>query len=253
MNISLHHVAKTFTDAEVPLAALAPTTLEVSSGEFICLIGPSGCGKSTLLRLIADQIQPTQGEIYLDDITPAMARARKAIAWMAQNPALLPWQTVLENIQLPLRINRQHQRPAPAPLTLLRMVDLEAFAEARPTTLSGGMQQRVALARALATGAPIWLMDEPFAALDELTRETLSEDVLRLWAEFQPTVLWVTHNITEAARLADRVIVMTQRPGYIRDIVPVHVPRPRDPTAPEVILLIRRLRQLLGGKNNYAV
>ncbi|MBN2002125.1 MAG: ABC transporter ATP-binding protein [Anaerolineae bacterium] len=245
MDIALTDVSKTFTDTASPLAALAPTTLDIASGEFVCLIGPSGCGKSTLLRLIADHIPPTTGAIVLGGADPAAARIRKEIAWMAQNPALLPWQTVLDNVSLPLHVNREHQRPAPTPTELLQMVGLADFAHARPGTLSGGMQQRVALARALTTGASLWLMDEPFAALDELTRETLTEEVLRLWDQFHPTVMWVTHNITEAVRLADRVIVMTQRPGHIQSITPIALPRPRDITGPEVVALIRQLRELL--------
>ena len=250
MHVTLKNVSKIFTDDAAPLSALASTTLDITSGEFICLIGPSGCGKSTLLRLLADQISPTTGNICLDESPPAQARVRKNIAWMAQNPALLPWQTVLDNIALPLRVNRQHQRPAPAPVTLLDMVGLSDFATVRPATLSGGMQQRVALARALATGASLWLMDEPFAALDELTRESLTHDVLRLWVHFRPTVLWVTHNIAESVRLADRVIVMTERPGRIRDIIPIACPRPRDSIAPDAIALIRRLRARLGGQHD---
>jgi NitT/TauT family transport system ATP-binding protein len=245
MHVQLRDVAKTFTDAGAPLPALAPTTLDVASGEFVCLIGPSGCGKSTLLRIIADQIPPSAGGVLLNGAAPSQVRARKAIAWMAQNPALLPWQTVLDNVRLPRRVNRRHLRPAPAPEVLLHSVGLANFAEAYPGTLSGGMQQRVALARALATGADLWLMDEPFAALDELTREVLTEQVLRLWAQFRPTVLWVTHSIVEAARLADRVLVMSARPGHIRATVPVPLPRPRDATAPGVVAIIRELRGLL--------
>ncbi len=245
MKITLRDVSKTFNGARAPLIALAPITLDVATGEFICLIGPSGCGKSTLLRLIADQIPATTGEIRLDDAPPEMARKAKRIAWMAQNPALLPWQTVLDNVRLPQRVNRRGQGAAPEPLELLRMVGLEDFVQAYPGTLSGGMQQRVALARALATGAQLWLMDEPFTALDELTRETLTEEVLRLWETFRPTVLWVTHNIVEAARLADRVIVMSARPGRIRDMVAVAQPRPRDETAPAMAAVIRHLRAVL--------
>jgi len=247
MHITIKNVSKTFTDEAMPLHALAPTTLTIPSGEFLCLIGPSGCGKSTLLRLLADQIAPTTGEIRLADASPAQVRTRKDIAWMAQNPALLPWQTVLENIALPLRVNRQHQRLAPAPRDLLDMVGLTDFAHARPAKLSGGMQQRVALARTLATGASLWLMDEPFAALDALTREGLTHDVLRLWKTFTPTVLWVTHTIAEAVRLADRVVVMTERPGHIRDQVCITSPHPRDTTTPAAVALIRQLRQSLGG------
>ncbi len=246
MDVMLQEVSKTFNGGHTkPLTALRSITLNIASGEFVGIIGPSGCGKSTLLRLMADQIKPSAGTLLLNGSPPALARARKAIAWMAQNPALLPWQTVLENVQLPLRINRGVPSSGPSPSALLTMVGLEEFATIYPSTLSGGMQQRVALARALVTGAPLWLMDEPFAALDELTRETLTEEVLRLWAQFRPTVLWVTHQITEAVRMADRIVVMTARPGRIRAMIPVHLPRPREETAPATIDLVRQLRALL--------
>ena len=250
MNIALRGVAKTFNGKPAPLVALEPITLEVATGEFVCVIGPSGCGKSTLLRLIADQMPSTAGDLRLDGNSPGVVRKAKHIAWMAQNPALLPWQTVLDNVRLPQRVNtaanRQNgQRVELDPADLLRTVGLADFAQTYPGTLSGGMQQRVALARALATGAQLWLMDEPFAALDELTRETLADEVLRLWQAFRPTVLWVTHNIAEAARLADRVVVMSARPGRILDVVSIAQPRPRDETAPETAAVIRRLRALL--------
>ena len=245
MHIDLQSVSKTFTDATEPLAALAPTSLEIASGEFVCLIGPSGCGKSTLLRMIADQIPPTSGRVLLDGATPARARMRKQIAWMAQSPALLPWKTVIENVRIPQMVNRRYNHAAPDAESLLKTVRLSKFASAYPATLSGGMQQRVALARALATGAPLWLMDESFAALDELTREQLTEEVLALWAAFAPTVLWVTHSIIEATRLGDRVVVMGGTPGEIRDVVTIDLPRPRDTTTVEMAAVIRRLRSLL--------
>ncbi|MBN1875719.1 MAG: ABC transporter ATP-binding protein [Anaerolineae bacterium] len=248
MNIVLDQVSKTFINRTSSLTALATVTLTVTSGEFVCIIGPSGCGKSTLLRLIADQIAPTGGTIHLDNKSPKAARTCKSIAWMAQQPALLPWQTVLDNVRLPLLVNRRHQHPAPSPIELLNSMGLSDFATAYPSTLSGGMQQRVALARALATGASLWLMDEPFAALDELTREALTEEVFSLWMRYHPTVLWVTHQIAEAARLADRIVVMTARPGNIRAIVSVPQPRPRDETSPEIVHHIRKLRSLLRGK-----
>ncbi len=248
MQISYEAISKSFSGQQTPLDAVAPITLEVASGEFVCLIGPSGCGKSTLLRMTADQLAPTSGRVRLDGQAPGRMRAGKAIAWMAQNPALMPWETVIENVRLPQRVNRRHQRPAPAPRELLQIVGLEEFAGAYPGILSGGMQQRVALARALATGACLWLMDEPFAALDELTRERLTEEVLRLWEQFRPTVLWVTHSVAEAVRLADRIVVMTQRPGSVRAVEPVALPRPRDETSPAAVVLIRRLRSLLRGE-----
>ena len=213
MRVTLHNLSKTFNGRRAPVEALAPISLEIASGEFVSFIGPSGCGKSTLLRLIADQLLPTTGAIWLDGQSPTVRRAEKAIGWMAQNPALLPWATVRDNIRLPLQVNRRHNRPAPLPDALLTLTGLAEFADAYPGTLSGGMQQRVALARMLATGARLWLMDEPFAALDELTRETLTDEVLRLWKEVGATVLWVTHNITEAVRLSRRLVVLSALMG----------------------------------------
>ena len=186
MRVQLQGVSKTFTDGAEPLAALAPVTLDIASGEFVCFIGPNGCGKSTLLRVIADHVVPTSGAVRIDDALPTEVRARKQIAWMAQDPALLPWKTVLDNIRLPqvvtvhagLHGGRQPGVPGLNPNDLLDMVELVGFARSYPGTLSGGMQQRVALARTLAIGAGLWLMDEPFSALDELTRERLTEELL---------------------------------------------------------------------------
>jgi len=255
MRVQLQGVSKTFTDSAKPLPALAPITLDTASGEFVCFIGPSGCGKSTLLRVIADHVAPTSGAALIDGAPPTEVRARKEIAWMAQNPALLPWKTVLDNIRLPQivspRVGRRTGRQSGVPglnsNDLLDMVELTGFAGAYPGTLSGGMQQRVALARTLAIGARLWLMDEPFSALDELTRERLTEELLGLWHRFRPTVLWITHNIAEAARLADRIVVMTQSPGAIRGVVPVTIDRPRDETTPEMGIVIRTLREMVRG------
>ncbi len=245
MEVIIRNLSKTFAGRRSSLEALAPISLDIASGEFVCFVGPSGCGKSTFLRLIADQLVPTTGEIWLNGQLPSEQRAAKAIGWMAQNPALLPWVTVRDNVRLPMRVNRLHSRSAPTPDALLALTGLAEFANAYPGTLSGGMQQRVALARTLATGAHLWLMDEPFAALDELTRETLTDEVLRLWKEVEATVLWVTHNIAEAVRLANRLVVMSSRPGVIRDIIPVPLPYPRDATAPEVVSLVREVRKAL--------
>ncbi|MDX9955426.1 MAG: ABC transporter ATP-binding protein [Anaerolineae bacterium] len=241
----MRNLSKTFSGRKSALEALAPISLDIASGEFVSFVGPSGCGKSTLLRLIADQLVPSTGEIWLDGQSSTVQRTHKAIGWMAQNPALLPWATVLDNVRLPLHVNRQHNRAAPTPEALLALTGLTEFATAYPGTLSGGMQQRVALARTLATGARLWLMDEPFAALDELTRETLTDEVLRLWQEVGATVLWVTHNITEAIRLANRLVVMSSRPGKIRELFTVPLPYPRDETSPEVITLMRDVRKAL--------
>ncbi len=245
MQVELRHVVYVYDQGRNPVHALGPLSLRVPSGQFVAIVGPSGCGKTTLLRLVADQLAPTQGEVLVDGHPPREARKRKAIGWMAQQPALLPWATVLENVRLPLRVNRKHGRPFQPPEALLAMVGLREYARAYPHTLSGGQQQRVALARTLATGARLWLMDEPFAALDELTREALADEVLDLWQRFRPTVLWVTHHIPEAVRLADRVVVLHGPPARVVADIPVALPRPRDDTEPRVAEVVRRVRRVL--------
>ena len=245
MQIGLSRVSHAFTDGPLPLSALESIDLDIASGEFVSIIGPSGCGKSTLLRIVAGQLVPTGGTVTVHSQSPTVARQGKQIAWMAQSSALLPWKTVIANVVLPQKVNRRAARAAPDAMNLLGAVDLLEFAEAYPGALSGGMQQRVALARAIATGASVWLMDEPFAALDELTREGLTHTVLELWHSYHPTVLWVTHHIGEAVRMADRIVVMTSRPGRIKTIVAVDHPRPRDETAPEIVETIRQLRGML--------
>ncbi|WP_420642516.1 ABC transporter ATP-binding protein [Candidatus Leptofilum sp.] len=226
--------------------ALQNINLHIQPGEFVSLIGVSGCGKSTLMRLIAGLQPPSQGEVWLDGQPPRVARAAKQIGWMAQQAALLPWRTVLENVQLAQKINpQQNAEVLPQPDALLKMVGLTEFATAYPLTLSGGMQQRAALVRTLATGAAVWLMDEPFAALDELTRELLAGELLQLWQQFRPTVLWITHNLHEAIRLSDRVVVLTPRPGTIAGEIAVPLPRPRNDTSAQFQDLLRQARSLL--------
>lgn len=247
MSIVVRHLNHVFAGPSAPLQALRDVQLQVADGEFVALIGPSGCGKSTLLRVLASLLSPTAGEVRINGHAPDEMVAAKRIAWMAQSPALLPWRTVRANVALAQRINPQPGRRVLSPDELLALVGLEDFAEAYPFTLSGGMQQRVALARTLALGADVWLMDEPFAALDELTREELTEEVLRLWQTFHPTVLWVTHHIYEAVRMADRVLVMSARPGHIRTELAIELPRPRDETTPEFTQLVRALREALAG------
>jgi NitT/TauT family transport system ATP-binding protein len=233
------------TGVDGGLRALRSIDLQVEEGRFAALIGPSGCGKSTLLRILAGLLSPTEGSAALDGMSPSEAIQKKLVAWMAQKPALLPWRTVEANIALPQRINPQDGRENLAPRDLLGLVGLQDFGGAYPFTLSGGMQQRVALARTLATGAAVWLMDEPFSALDDLTRERLTVEVMRLWSRFHTTVLWVTHSIHEAVRLADRVFVMSDRPGRIVLDLPVQLSRPRDDTAMSFHRHVRALRRAL--------
>ncbi|RME76934.1 MAG: ABC transporter ATP-binding protein [Chloroflexi bacterium] len=250
LDVRLRQVSHTFNGRDRGVPALANISLTIDSGEFVALVGPSGCGKSTLLRLVAGLLTPSRGYITLGGQPPAQARRHKAIGWMAQQAALLPWRTVLENVRLPLQVNRQVNRPPASPEQLLALVDLADFADAYPHTLSGGMQQRVALARLLATGASLWLMDEPFAALDELTRGNLADELLVIWQKFRPTVLWVTHHLQEAVYLADRLVILSARPGQVAGELTIDLPRPRDDTSADFQALVRRARQILGRGQN---
>lgn len=228
MKIHVEDLSHTFLEGkDSPCRALEDINLEIDRGEFVVLLGPSGCGKSTLLRILAGLLTPTRGKVLLDGESPLQALAGKRIGWMAQKPALLPWRTVQANIAIAQRINPQTGRAVLSPDDLLQMVGLKDFAEAHPFTLSGGMQHRVALARTLALGAELWLLDEPFAALDEMTREGLTDELLCLWRQFSPTVVWVTHHIYEAVRLADRILMMSARPGRILAQVDIPLTRPR--------------------------
>ncbi|HIP71976.1 MAG TPA: ABC transporter ATP-binding protein [Anaerolineae bacterium] len=244
--IRLDNVTKSFATANGRLHVLDGINLDIRPGEFVSIVGPSGCGKSTLLRLAAALDTPTHGQIRLNGQPPRELRARKEIGWMAQKPALLPWRTILDNVRLPQQVNRQAlNRPAASPESLLEMMGLADFAAAYPPALSGGMQQRAALARTLATDAAVWLMDEPFSALDELTRQALADEMLAIWQKFRPTILWVTHHIPEAVKLSDRLALLTQRPSRISGIVPVDLPRPRDDTSAAFQAVVRQARAIL--------
>ncbi len=246
IDVQLNNIWQQFPAEPTPLVALKEIDLTIDSGSFVSIVGVSGCGKSTLLQVVAGLQTPVRGEVVLAGKRPFDLRNQKKIGWMSQQAALLPWRTVLENVQLPLQVNRQvNSRELLSPHELLQMVNLQEFAEAYPHTLSGGMQQRVALARTLAIGASLWLMDEPFASLDELTREVLTDELLSLWQQFQPTVLWVTHNLAEAVRLSDRVVVLSPRPGRIVGNVVVSLPRPRDDTSSAFQAVVRRVRSSL--------
>lgn len=224
--------------------ALDDLTFRVPGGQFAALVGPSGCGKSTLLRLAANLLQPKSGSIRLGGLSPAQAAAERRIAWMAQSPALLPWRTARANVALAARLLPPGSARL-APDEALERVGLADSAGAYPFMLSGGMQQRLALARTLSLPADLWLMDEPFAALDELTRERLTGELLHLWQPLRPTVLWVTHNLSEALRLSDRVLVLSPRPAHLSADIPVDLPRPRDDSSPEFLRLLKQLRKAL--------
>ena len=224
--IGLNGVSHTFETRGKALRALEGIDLEIGENEFVTLVGRSGCGKSTLLRLMAGLLRPTRGEVVIGG--RSVTRPRRDVSLMFQRSALLPWRTVIENVMLPVDILRLDRRAHRARAEqLLALTGLEGFEDRRPNELSGGMQQRVALCRALVHDPSVLLMDEPFAALDALTREELSLELQRIWGEERKTIVFVTHSIQEATLLADRIVVMSPRPGRIARIIPVGADRPR--------------------------
>ncbi len=225
--ISLRGVHKTYRSRRGEgIVAVEDVALDIRDKEFVTLVGPSGCGKSTLLMMVSGLVLPSRGAIAFGG-APVQA-PHPDVGLVFQNAVLMPWRTVLQNVLLPIEILRRdvaaHRQQARDLLTLL---GLEGFEHATPRELSGGMQQRVAICRALIHDPRVLLMDEPFAALDAMTREELALEVLRIWGEHQKTVLFVTHSIPEAVLMADRVVAMTARPGRIAEVIPVNLPRPR--------------------------
>ena len=231
------------------VTALQGLNLEVAVGEFLTLLGPSGCGKSTLLRVVADLIRPNAGELRVFGAAPEAARLRRDIGFVFQDPALLPWRNALQNVELPLQVAVARARRGKAtPRELLELVGLKGSERAYPHELSGGMRQRVSIARALASDPKILLMDEPFGALDEITRDRLNVELRRVWRELGLTVLFVTHSIHEAAYLGQRVLVMAANPGRVRAVVPVVLPADRalaTRDSPAFVALVAELRRLL--------
>lgn len=222
--------------------AIDNISIEIGNRQFVAIIGPSGCGKSTLLRLMANLVTPTSGSIYYDDQNPSSAVQNGKIAWMSQSPALLPWLTVQKNLELSNRLIKNDREFSLTSDQVLARVGLTQAATQYPFMLSGGMQQRLALGRLLMQNAPVWLMDEPFAALDEITRERLSEELFDLWRDFFPTVLWVTHNIYEAIKLADRILVFSPQPGKLIADVINPLPHPRLENSAPFQNLLKNLR-----------
>ncbi|WP_119065760.1 ABC transporter ATP-binding protein [Aggregatilinea lenta] len=242
--LAAEHIHHTYASPTGDVPALDDVTLELARESFVCLVGPSGCGKSTMLRILAGLLSPTSGRVLLDD--QPVTHAVRRIGVMFQKANLMPWRTVYGNLVLPLELSslpaaEQDERAA----SMLDLIGLTNFADAYPAELSGGMAQRVAIGRALIYYPEVLLLDEPFGALDALTREQMSEELLRIWARHRKTVLMVTHSIPEAVLLADRVLVMSPRPGRIIADETIPLPRPRSLDLmhqPEFVALTERLR-----------
>jgi NitT/TauT family transport system ATP-binding protein len=223
------NVSVRFVTDRRTVTALEDISFCVEAGGFLSVLGPSGCGKSTLLRVVADLIAPSSGTLSVFGRTPRQARIDRALGFVFQDAALLPWRSALENVELPLEVGGRHSLPkgAPTPRELLRLVGLEGWETSFPHELSGGMRQRVAIARALLGGPRLLLMDEPFGALDEITRDRLNEELRRIWLETRTTILFVTHSVYEAIYLGETVLVLAANPGRVRAAVEIDLPRDR--------------------------
>ena len=249
--IDIRAIAKTYRSRQGDVVeALAEVSLDVRDKEFVSLVGPSGCGKSTMLKLVAGLVAPTRGEIVIDG--RAVREPFPDVGFVFQSAVLLPWRTVLDNVLFSIEMLGRPREPyRTQALALIELAGLAGFEGKYPWELSGGMQQRVALCRALVHDPSLLLMDEPFGALDAMTREFMNLELLRIWKESGKTIVFITHSIPEAAFLADRVIVMSARPGRIKEIVEVRLPRPRDldmMASDEFGVYTRRIRHLFDAR-----
>ena len=239
------------------MVALSDVNLEIGKGEFVSFIGPSGCGKTTFLRVIADLEQPTAGSIRVNGMSASEARVKRAYGYVFQAPALYPWRTIEKNVALPLEIIGYSEAEKQARIRrTLDLVNLSGFEKKFPWQLSGGMQQRASIARALAFDADLLLMDEPFGALDEIVRDHLNSELLKLWAETGKTIAFVTHSIPEAVYLSTKIVVMSPRPGRVTDIIDSPLPRERPldiRETPEFLAIAHRVREGLRAGHSYEV
>ena len=244
--VTLRHIEKTYANGTV---ALGNVDLDIRRGEFVSLLGPSGCGKSTVLRIVSGLMTPSAGTVSWSAGTSAAADGSPNVGYVFQDPTLMPWATVAKNVWLPFRLRGiSYESVRPVIEEALDMVGLSAFADSHPRELSGGMRMRVSIARALATKPKVLLMDEPFAALDEITRQKLNDDLLRLWEANGWTVVFVTHSVFESAYLSSRIVVMGARPGHILETIEVPEPYPRNEdyrSSPGYAQVCKRASQVL--------
>jgi NitT/TauT family transport system ATP-binding protein len=244
--VNFHHVQKRYGTGEASVIALSNVDLQIATGEFICVVGPSGCGKTTLLNLLAGFERPTSGKVTA--FSREISEPGPDRTLMFQDYALFPWLTVAGNIRYGLRRRKVARKEANRIVErYVELIDLRGFENKYPHQLSGGMRQRVALARALAVNPDVLLMDEPFAALDSFTRERMQDELVRIWQQERKAVLFITHNIDEAIKLADRIVIMSPRPGRISRIIDVTSARPRDIDSAENSELTREIRAILHG------
>jgi NitT/TauT family transport system ATP-binding protein len=253
--IEISGLSLRFDTGDGPVQALSNINLKIARGDFVSFIGPSGCGKTTLLRAVADLETPTSGSIRVNGMSPREARANRAYGYVFQAPALYPWRTVARNIALPLEIMGFSKAEREARVAKgLELVNLSGFGGKYPWQLSGGMQQRASIARALSFDPDLLLMDEPFGALDEIVRDMLNQQLLRLWEVTGKTVLFVTHSIPEAVFLSTHIVVMSPRPGRIHDVIECNFPRDRQleiRETPEFIAVANRVRHGLRQGHSY--
>jgi NitT/TauT family transport system ATP-binding protein len=253
--VSAKDLSLTFETNDGPVHALSKVNLDIARGEFVSFIGPSGCGKTTFLRVIADLEQPTSGDILVNSFTPKKAREDRAYGYVFQASGLFPWRTIAANVALPLEIMGFSKAEQKARVQrTLELVNLGGFEKKFPWQLSGGMQQRASIARALAFDADLLLMDEPFGALDEIVRDHLNEQLLKLWAETEKTICFVTHSIPEAVYLSTKIVVMSPRPGRVTDVIDSTLPkeRPLDiRETPEFLAIAQRVREGLRAGHSY--
>jgi len=243
--ISLKNVSKIFKTKGGAVEALRDVNIDIGENEFVSIVGPSGCGKTTILKIIAGLIQPTTGEVYVRG--EKVVNPIRNVGMVFQSPVLLRWRTVLKNIILPIEIKKLNEKYyLEKARYLIELTGLKGFEDKYPYELSGGMQQRVSICRALITDPDVLLMDEPFGALDALTRDQLNRELINIWQHQRKTVVFVTHSVNEAVYLSDKIYVMSPRPGTIIEEVKVDIPRPRNRGDPKFVTLAERILKLLG-------